>query len=80
MNSVGIPGGFRVNAGFSGNLGVKLFGGGFGRFGASKVFCANSQPVLGLSLWCFNLRKGEEFTYPHQPPPPEMLMAKESSV
>ena len=40
MNSVGIPGGFRGNAGFSGKLGVW---GGFGRFGGSKGFCANSQ-------------------------------------
>ena len=38
MNSVGIPGGFRRNARFSGNFGVW---GGFGRFGASKGFCAN---------------------------------------
>ena len=41
MNPVGIPGGFRGSAGFSGNLDVW---GGFGRFGASKGFCANSQP------------------------------------
>ena len=41
MNSVGIPGGFRGNAGFSGKFGVW---GCFGRFGASKGFCANSQP------------------------------------
>ena len=40
MNSVGIPGGFRGNAGFSGKFGVW---GGFGRFGGSKGFCANSQ-------------------------------------
>ena len=40
MNSVGIPGGFWGNAGFSGKLGVW---GGFGRFGGSKGFCANSQ-------------------------------------
>ena len=40
MNSVGIPGGFRGNAGFSRNFGVW---GGFGRFGDSKGFCANSQ-------------------------------------
>ena len=40
MNSVGIPGGFRGNAGFSGKSGVW---GGFGRFGRSKGFCANSQ-------------------------------------
>ena len=46
MNSVGIPGGFRGNAGFSGKLGVW---GGFGRFGGSKGFCANSH--LGLSFF-----------------------------
>ena len=40
MNSMGIPGEFRVNVGFSGKLGVW---GGFGQFGASKGFCANSQ-------------------------------------
>ena len=40
MNSAGIPGGFRCSAGFSGKLGVW---GGFGRFGGSKGFCANSQ-------------------------------------
>ena len=40
MNSVGIPGGFRGNAGFSRKLGVW---GGFGWFGGSKGFCANSQ-------------------------------------
>ena len=39
MNSVGIPGGFRGNAGFSRKLGVW---GGFGWFGGSKGFCANS--------------------------------------
>ena len=38
MNSVGIPGGFRGEAGFSGKSGVW---GGFGRFGVSKGFCAN---------------------------------------
>ena len=45
MNSVGIPGGFRSNAAFREDL---RFGGGFGRFGASKGFCANSQfePIL----------------------------------
>ena len=42
MNSVGIPGGFRGNAGFSRNLGVW---GGFGRFRASKGFCANDQSL-----------------------------------
>ena len=41
MNSVGIPGGFRGNAGFPGKFGVW---GGFGRFGGSKGFCANCQP------------------------------------
>ena len=40
MSSVGIPGGFWGNAGFSGKLGVW---GGFGRFGGSKGFCANRQ-------------------------------------
>ena len=40
VNSVGIPGGFRGNAGFSGKFGVW---GGFRRFGASKGFCASSQ-------------------------------------
>ena len=40
MNSVGMFGGFRGSAGFSG----KPWGwGGFVRFGASKGFCANSQ-------------------------------------
>ena len=34
MNSVGIPGGFRGNAGFSGKFGVW---GGFGRFGGQKA-------------------------------------------
>ena len=48
MNSVGIPGGFRGNAGFSGNLG---FGVVSGRFGGSKGFCANSQlNLVGHSL------------------------------
>ena len=40
MNSVGIPGGCRGSAGFSGKFGVW---GGFGRFGGSKGFCANNQ-------------------------------------
>ena len=40
MNSVRIPGGFRGNAGFSGKFGVWR---GFGRFGGSKGFCANSH-------------------------------------
>ena len=43
MNSVGIPGGLRVDTGFSGKFGVW---GCFGRFGASKGFCANSQVSL----------------------------------
>ena len=43
MNSVGIPGGFRGNAGFSAKFGIW---GGFGRFGGSKGFCANSQTQL----------------------------------
>ena len=47
MNSVGIPGEFRGNAGFSRNI---LGWGGFGRFGASKGFCANSQPESDLAL------------------------------
>ena len=41
INSVGIPGGFRGNAGFSGKIGSPND---FGQFGASKGFCANSQP------------------------------------
>ena len=40
MKSIGIPGRFWGNAGFSGKFGVW---GGFGRFGASKGFCTNSQ-------------------------------------
>ena len=40
MNSMGIPGAFWDNAGVSGKFGVW---GGFGRFGASEGFCANSQ-------------------------------------
>ena len=40
MNSVGIPGEFWGDAGFSGKFGVWS---GFGRFGASKGFCANSH-------------------------------------
>ena len=40
MNSVGIPWGFRGDAGFSEKFGVR---GGFGRFGASEGFCTNSQ-------------------------------------
>ena len=47
MNSVRIPGGFRRNARFSG----KIWGrGGFGRFGVSKGFCANSQVHGWISL------------------------------
>ena len=40
MNSMGIPGGFRGNAGFSGKI---WRWGGFERFGASKGFCGNNQ-------------------------------------
>ena len=47
MNSVGIPGGFWGNAGFSGKFGVWGPWGGFGRFGGSKGFCANSH-ILGV--------------------------------
>ena len=43
MNSMGIPGGFRGNAGFSGKFGVWS---GFGRFGVSKGFRANSQSQM----------------------------------
>ena len=39
MNSVGIPGRFRHNAGFSRKFGIW---GGFGRFGASKAFAQYS--------------------------------------
>ena len=46
MNSVAIPGEFRRNAGFSGKFDVW---GGFGLFGASKGFCANSQSVIPSS-------------------------------
>ena len=56
MNSVGIPGGFRGNAGFSGNL--------FRVIGAPKGFCANSHTEVpakvsthagGVHLSCFHL-------------------------
>ena len=51
VNSMGIPGGFRGNAGFSGTFGVS---GGFGRFGVSKGFCANSQ-CQGVSFYVLDL-------------------------
>ena len=41
MNSVGIPGGFRGNAGFSRKLGG--FGVVSGDLGGQKAFCANSH-------------------------------------
>ena len=47
MNSVGIPGGFRGNAGFSRNLGVW---GGFGRFRAQKAFAQIARRILKNSL------------------------------
>ena len=52
MNSVGIPGGFRGNAGSSGKFRVS---GGFGWFGGSKGFCANSQRG-GLDMHAQNAR------------------------
>ena len=54
MNSVGIPGGFRGDAGFLGKFGVW---GGFGRFGASKGFCANNQGDTLLANDCSPLPK-----------------------
>ena len=45
MNSVGIPGEFLGNTGFSGEFGVW---GGFGRFGASKAF---TQIANGVEKW-----------------------------
>ena len=54
LNSVELHGGFRANAGLSG----KIWGwGGFGRFGASKGCCANSNldPVCSVcAALCYN--------------------------
>ena len=49
-NSAGNPGGFRVSAGFSAKIWDR---GGFGRFGASKGFCANSQrnPLVPIGIF-----------------------------
>ena len=53
MNSVGIPGGFRGNTGFSGKFGVW---GGFGRFGASKGFAQ----IASLGWWGNLEREGRQ--------------------
>ena len=62
MNSVGIPGGFRCNAGSSGKFGVW---GGFGRFGGLKGFCANSHgkhPLFHPPLKACCCRTSPSFT------------------